>query len=83
MPHYTPEEVISLELTANQQDFIWASGHYLTECFPEEYITWDQSKVYKWIETCKWEPFEYHSVEDIYELIEHLSLSVRRYINNA
>ena len=68
------------KLTTEQRDIIWASGHYLTEHFPDEYINWEESQIDGWIEEHKWEPFEYHPVGEILELIDHLAYSLRRYV---
>tara|TARA_Y100001951_G_C11159585_1_gene193992 strand:+ start:187 stop:429 length:243 start_codon:yes stop_codon:yes gene_type:complete len=65
------------------RDLIWASGHYLTEHFPPEFADWEEDKVDKFIDEHRWEPFEYHQTEDVWELIEHLAWSVRRYIKET
>ena len=81
MPNYHPKEINSLDkLTTEQKDIIWASGHYLTEHFPDEYINWEQSQIEEWIEENKWEPFEYYPVSDIWNLIDSLAYSLRRYV---
>ena len=83
MPNYYPTEINALrKLTAEEKDIIWASGHYLTEHFHDEDINWSSDEVEEWIEENKWEPFEYYSTRDIYEFIDSLAYSVRRYINN-
>ena len=83
MNNYTPEEVKELELTDEDKDLIWASGHYLTEHFPsDEFKEWGNDEIEEWIDEHRWEPFEYYSTRDIYEMIDSLAFSVRRYIKN-
>ena len=81
MPNYHPKEINSLDkLTTEQKDIIWASGHYLTEHFPDEYINWGTDEIEEWIEDNKWEPFQYYSTRDIWEFIDGLAYSLRRYV---
>jgi len=45
-------------LTQNDKDLIWASGHYLTEHFPEEFVEWEEEEIDGFIEDHIWQPFQ-------------------------
>jgi len=69
-------------LTQNDKDLIWASGHYLTEHFPEEFVEWEEEEIDGFIEDHIWQPFQGYRPSYIWEQIDHLAWSVRNYINN-
>jgi hypothetical protein len=60
---------IELELT------IWASGHYLCEELPEDFMSLEDEEVYEFCKLNAWEPFEYYSGEQIYGFISSLATS--------
>ena len=64
-----------------KSDIIWASGQFLTETFPDDYEQWSNEKLDDFIDDHKWEPFEDYDPSFIWEQIEHLAYSVRKYIN--
>ena len=63
-----------------KSDIIWASGQFLTEPFPDDYEQWSNEKLDDFIDDHKWEPFENYDPSFIWEQIEHLAYSVRKYI---
>ena len=63
-----------------KSDIIWASGQFLTEPFPDDYEQWSNEKLDDFIDDHKWEPFEDYDPSFIWEQIEHLAYSVRKYI---
>ena len=64
-----------------KSDIIWASGQFLTEPFPDNYEQWSNEKLDDFIDDHKWEPFEDYDPSFIWEQIEHLAYSVRKYID--
>ena len=70
------------DLTQNDKDLIWASGHYLTEHFPEEFAEWEEEEVDEFIEDHIWAGVEGYPPSYVWEQIDHLAWSVRNYINN-
>ena len=67
----------------NKSDIIWASGQFLTEPFSDDYDQWSNEKLDDFIDDHKWEPFEDYDPSFIWEQIEHLTLSVRNYIEDS
>jgi len=53
-----------------KNDIVWASGHYLFESLPNNFIDWTEKKLYKWIEQHAWQPFEYWEGEEIFDEID-------------
>ena len=70
------------DLTQNDKDLIWASGHYLTEHFPEEFVKWEEEEIHGFIEDHIWEGVEGYPPSYIWEQIDNLASSVRNYTNN-
>jgi len=68
-------------LIKKDKDLIWASGHYLTENFPEEFTEWEEDEIDGFIEDNIWQPFQYYSPSYVWEQIYDLAISVRGYIN--
>ena len=66
-----------------KSDIIWASGQFLTETFPDDYEQWSNEKLDDFIDDHKWEPFEDYDPSFIWEQIEHLAYSVRKYIDQT
>ena len=66
-----------------KSDIIWASGQFLTEPFPDNYEQWSNEKLDDFIDDHKWEPFEDYDPSFIWEQIEHLAYSVRKYIDQT
>lgn len=63
-----------------KNDIIWASGHYLFESLPNNFIDWTEKKLYKWIEQHAWQPFEYWEGEKIFDEIDNLANSMNEYV---
>ena len=68
------------ELPDDYFDIVWASGQFLTENLPDDYDQWSNEKLDDFIDDHKWEPFEDYDPSFIWEQIEHLAYSVRKYI---
>ena len=47
------------DLTKKDKDLIWASGHYLTENFPEEFTEWEEEEVDEFIDEHISERYEF------------------------
>jgi hypothetical protein len=54
---------------------VWASGFFLTDNLDEEVLTGDEEDLEEFIRNNLWEPFEYWSVDNVYEQIESLANS--------
>lgn len=65
-----------------KESIIWASGHYLTERLPEEYEEWEDEELNSHLVEFAWQPFEYHSGDQIWEFIENLAYDFRINVNN-
>ena len=63
------------------QDYIWASGTYLTTHLPEGFDKWEKKKKYSFLEEFAHESVEGLEGKDIWEMIEDLAWSVRMYID--
>ncbi len=63
-----------------KQDYIWASSHFLTEQLPPDYDMWEEEKLDKFLTDNAWEFFEYCDPNFIWEQIDSLAWSVRKYI---
>jgi len=64
------------------ESIIWASGHYLTEKLPEEYVDWEDQKLDDYIRDNVWQPFEDYEVSFIGECIVELAYDFRETLNN-
>ena len=63
-----------------KDDFIFASGNYLTEHLPHDEIDdWTHEQMIQFIDEHKWEGVEYWSAEDIYEFIVSLAIYTTHY----
>ena len=58
---------------AEKESIIWSSGQYLTLHLPRDYDTWEDEELYSHLVEFAWEPFEYHSGEQIWEYIKELA----------
>tara|TARA_R100001510_G_C7645902_1_gene203222 strand:+ start:109 stop:342 length:234 start_codon:yes stop_codon:yes gene_type:complete len=68
------------EITPNES-VIWASGHYLTEHFPEEWVEWEEEDIYYHISCLIWEPFENYPPEKVWEYIQNLAEDFEQTVN--
>jgi hypothetical protein len=64
-----------------KEAIIWASGTFQTQHLPEEYDEWEDEELYSHLLEFVWEPFEYHSGEQIWEHIENLAYDFRNTVN--
>ena len=71
----------SMSIT-EKESIIWASGHYLTEHLPEEYDEWTNEELDSHLLELVWQPFEYHSAEQIWEYIENLAYDFKETIKH-
>tara|TARA_R100000322_G_C5328649_1_gene162541 strand:- start:166 stop:447 length:282 start_codon:yes stop_codon:yes gene_type:complete len=62
------------------QDYIWASGHFLGKHLPSDFEEWEEEKLNKFLTDNAWEFFEYCDPNFIWEQIDSLAWSVRKYI---
>tara|TARA_R100000231_G_scaffold28172_1_gene24967 strand:- start:408 stop:653 length:246 start_codon:yes stop_codon:yes gene_type:complete len=70
------------KLITENEALIWASGHFLCEQFPEDFINWEEEQVDKFILDNVWQPFEGYSAEDVWENIDNLAYDFRQSVNN-
>ena len=66
----------------HKQAIIFASGHYLTEHLPDEYDEWTDEELDSHLLEFVWQPFEYHSAEQIWEHIENLAYDFKETIKH-
>ena len=64
------------------QDYIWASGQFLSKHLPPDYEEWEEEKLDKFLTDNAWEFFEYCEPNFIWEQIDSLAWSVRKYIGD-
>ena len=57
--------------------FIRLSGHFLAEHLPDNFFEMTEEEQMLTIVDQQWEPFEYHSAEDVYDLIDSLTYDVQ------
>ena len=69
------------KLITENEAFIWDSGHYLTEHFPEKWVEWEEEEVNTFILDNVWQPFEGYSAEDVWEIIDSLAYDFRQSVN--
>ena len=70
------------KLITDNEAHIWASGHYLCEHFPEDFINWEEEQVNKFILDNVWQPFEDYPAEDVWENIDNLACDFRQTMND-
>ena len=56
--------------------FARMSGHFLCQHLPDDWTDWSEEKLDKFFEDNVWEPLEYWPVNDVYELIDSLTVDV-------
>ena len=56
--------------------FIRLSGHFLAVHLEDDFFELDDDEQMEYISEFAWEPFEYHSPEDVYDLIDNLTYDV-------
>jgi len=71
-----------IKLITKNEALIWASGHFLCEHFPEDFINWEEEQVDKFILDNVWQPFEGYSAEDVWENIDNLAYDFKQSVNN-
>lgn len=64
----------------DNENLIFASGTFLCEAFPADFHTWEEEKLDKYIKDNIWEPFEYYSANQVYDLIDTLATHVAMYM---
>ena len=70
------------KLITENEALIWASGHFLCEHFPEDFINWEEEQVDKFILDNVWQPFEGYSAEDVWEIIDSLASDFKQSVNH-
>ena len=70
------------KLITENEALIWASGHFLTNHFPEDFKDWEEEQVYEFILDNVWQPFEGYSAEDVWENIDNLACDFKETMNN-
>jgi len=75
------------EISQNEQQynklFIRLSGHFLSEHVPSDFFTYDDEDQMAIIEDHVWQPFEYHSAGDVYDLIDSLVYDVQKILEKG
>ena len=61
-------------------DFEWASGFYLYDDLDDDWVNWEEEKLFEEIAKLAWQPFEYWEGEEIHKEINKLASSVREKI---
>jgi hypothetical protein len=69
-------------LITDNEALIWASGHFLCNHFPEDFINWEEEQVNKFILDNVWQPFEGYSAEDVWENIDNLACDFKQTMND-
>ena len=64
-----------------KNDLIWASGHFLSDNYPEDFDTWSEEKLEKYCEDHTWEMLDGAIGSWLVDQIDHMAWSVREYIN--
>ena len=70
------------KLITENEALIWASGHFLCEHFPEDFINWEEEQVDRFILDNVWQPFEGYSAEDVWEIIDSLASDFKQSVNH-
>ena len=63
--------------------FIRLSGHFLAVHLEDDFFELDDDAQMDYIREYNWEPFEYHSPEDVYDFIDSLTDDVMRLIEKG
>jgi hypothetical protein len=56
--------------------FACMSAHFLANRLPNDWDTWNEEKLDQFFSDNHWEPFEYWDVNDIYEIIDGVTVEV-------
>ena len=56
--------------------FARMSANFLATPLPSDWDTWEEEKLDNFISDNHWQPFEYWDVNDVYELIDQLTIDV-------
>ena len=56
--------------------FACMSAHFLAERLPNDWDTWNEEKLDQFLHDNHWEPFEYWDANDIYEIIDGVTIEV-------
>ena len=56
--------------------FARLSGHFLCQHLPDDWADWPDEKLDQFFSDNHWEPFEYWDVDDIYEIIDGVTIEV-------
>lgn len=56
--------------------FIRLSGHFLSVHLEDDFFELEDDEQMEMISEYAWEPFEYHTPEDVYSLIDNLTYEV-------
>ena len=70
------------KLITENEALIWASGHFLCEHFPEDFVNWEEEQVDRFILDNVWQPFEGYSAEDVWEIIDSLASDFKQSVNH-
>lgn len=76
-------EVKSIRGEQYERLFIRLSGHFLSEHLPDDFFTYDEDDQMTLIEDYHWQPFEYHSAGDVYDLIDSLTYDVQNILEKG
>ena len=56
-------------MTDEDKKIIEMSGKFLTEYLPDDFQSWEDEKLYDWIEENVWQPYEGWSGKDLFNQI--------------
>ena len=56
-------------MTKEDKKIIEMSGKFLTEYLPDDFQSWEDEKLYDWIEENVWQPYEGWSGKDLFNQI--------------
>jgi hypothetical protein len=63
--------------------FVEMSGNFLTNQLPDDWNTWEETKINDFLEENVWEPFEYFSTDVVWGIIEDATNSAADFIERA
>jgi len=62
---------------------ITASGGYLTAHLPDDFDLWDEERLDQFLLDNMWEPFEFYSAHQIWEVIDSMADDIVRMIGRT
>ena len=68
-------------LITEKESIIWASGHFQSQHLPDEYDEWKDEELNEHLIDFAWEPFQYHSADQIWDFILGLAFDFRETFN--